>query len=72
MDIKDIKNQINNVNSLISEVNKQNVIFDNIIKSAIKGTEGKDKIDLMRVQNLLRKSTKLGHCLLYTSPSPRD
>ena len=60
MDLEDIKKQIKNVNNLLSEVNKQNVIFDNIIKNAIKGTEGKDQIELMRVQNLLRKSTKLG------------
>ena len=59
MDIQQIKQQIEVANGLISQYKKQNVIFENIIQRAIKGTAGEEKTELMKVHALLLKSKNL-------------
>ena len=74
-DLKAGSNEVlDKINTLISTVPNSVVIEGHTDNVPINNEKYKDNWDLssMRATNVLRYFTEVKHCLLYTSPSPRD
>ena len=54
------------------EISRRIVMFNGITDNYLLSIEGRCSIEVDALDNQLEVTCKVGPCLLYTSPSPRD
>ena len=63
---------VNGLLSLFARYKKDNMLWENYLDLAYGTVKQGEKGDWMKSDDKFDFTSKYGHCLLYTSPSPRD